>query len=205
MTPFLRFAFLLGLTALAAGPALAQDGAPQSLVDWSATTARSAFVLCRGGEPDASEVTEHGQIVGWPSFTPYLEHPDGFKRTAGGESRKTDSLGDATAYVELTVQSGQVTAAQPADITYFRCNVASDQTVNGPLEAFFTAYYGAPTSKTDASTVWVVGAPDGAAAASDDALLKAAEAGADNVTRIELTRERGLDRAKMTVFRRGAD
>jgi len=191
-------AVIIGLLTLAATPALAQ--APPSLLDWSTQAAEGAFTLCRGGEPDAQSVTQHGEIWGWPQFVPYLEHPDGYKREAGGESRRSDSVGDTSTYVEMTVQSGEVTSAAPVDVSYFRCNVASDQDVNAALETYFTGFYGPPTSKTDDATVWISGAE--AAPDSDDKLLKAVAAGGAGAKglRIELTHEHGIDRAKMTEF-----
>ncbi len=81
---------------------------------WSKTTARGLFELCRADAPDAAAVAEHGEVWGWPRFMGYLEHPDGYKREAGGESRMTHQDGDLSAYVEATIQSGVVTAAKPA-------------------------------------------------------------------------------------------
>ncbi|MFI4934423.1 MAG: hypothetical protein ACHP7N_07380 [Caulobacterales bacterium] len=199
LSAFVGLAAALLLAPIAAG----QDD-PQA---WSATAARGAFDLCRADAPDADRVAEHGEVWGWPTFIPYLEHPKGYKRLSGGESRRTYSVGDKSAYVELTVQSGQVTSAGPANIRYFRCNVAADQVIGADLEAYFTANYGPPTSKTGVTTVWLSAKPSDAvgpdAAASDDLVLKpvvAAGVGAQ-VMRIELTRERGLDRAKLTILR----
>ena len=36
-----------------------------------------------------AKVAEHGEVWGWPRFMGYLEHPDGYKRQAGGESRRS--------------------------------------------------------------------------------------------------------------------
>jgi hypothetical protein len=147
-------------------------------------------------------VAEHGEVWGWPRFMGYVDHPDGYRREAGGESRLTHQDGDLSAFVEATVQSGVVTAAAPAEVRYFRCNMASDHAVDAALTAYFTDLYGAPASKSDAATVWLTGAAAGAAPDSDDAALKAVEAGPGGAhgMRIELTRERGLDRAKLTFF-----
>jgi hypothetical protein len=193
-----------GLLAFA-GTASAQE---QGLLDWSQTAARGVFDLCRADAPDAARVAEHGEVWGWPTFVGYLEHPEGYKREAGGESRRTYAVGDAGAYVEVTVQSGKVTSAAPADIRYFRCNVASDQAVGDDLKTYFTGLYGPPASSTAAATVWLTGAaatqgaggegPDAEAAALQ--AVVAAGAGAQGL-RIELTREGGLDRAKLTLFR----
>ena len=172
------------------------------MLAWSKATARGLFELCRADAPDAARVAEHGEVWGWPRFMGYLEHPDGYKREAGGESRMIHQDGDLTAYVEGTVQSGIVTAAAPAEVRYFRCNMASDHAVGAALADYFTGLYGAPVSKSDVATVWLAGAAAGAAADNDDAALKAVEsasAGAQGM-RIELTRERGLDRAKLTLF-----
>jgi len=131
-----------------------------------------------------------------------MEGPAHSRASSGGESRMTHQDHDLSAYVEATVQSGVVTTAQPDPVRYFRCNMASDHEVGTDLAAYFTDLYGAPASKTDAATVWLGGAAKGAAPDSDDAALKAVEAaGADaQGLRIELTRERGLDRAKLTLF-----
>ena len=181
---------------LAAGSAGAQDDDPLA---WSQAAARGAFDLCRADAPDAAAVADHGEVWGWPPFAGYLAHPEGYRREAGGESRRRFAAGDKTAYVELTVQSGVVSAAAPAVVRYFRCDVASDQPVDASLEAYFTRAYGAPSVRTADATVWL----EGAAAGDDAALLKAvasAGPGAEGL-RIELTREGGLDRAKLTLFR----
>jgi hypothetical protein len=186
---------------LAAAPASADEA---DVLAWSKTTARGLFELCRADAPDAAAVGEHGEVWGWPRFMGYLEHPDGYKREAGGESRLTHQDGDLSAYVEATVQSGVVLTAKPDPVRYFRCNMASDQAVGADLATYFTGLYGAPASKTDAGAVWLSGAAQGASAASDDDALKAVEAGGADATgmRIELTRERGLDRAKLTLFQK---
>jgi hypothetical protein len=195
-----RLAFALA-ASLAAAPALAADDDP--LLAWSKTAERGLFDLCRQDAPDAAVVAEHGEVWGWPRFMGYLEHPEGYKREAGGESRRTFEYGGKATFVEATIQSGVVTAAAPADVRYFRCNAASDQPVDADLEAYFTELYGPPAAKSEQATVWLAGAAKGGDAGDDDAALKAvaaAGAGADG-TRIELTREHGLDRAKLTLFR----
>jgi hypothetical protein len=191
------------IAALASTHAAAAPFDDGALLSWSQTAARGVFDLCRQDAPDAARVAEHGEVWGWPRFMGYLEHPDGYKRQAGGESRRTFEDGGKSTFVEATVQSGVVTSAAPADVTYFRCNVASDQPVNGALETYFTERYGPPTSKNDAATVWLAGAAKGGAADDVDAALKAVVAGGAGAeaTRVELTRERGLDRAKLTQFR----
>jgi hypothetical protein len=198
--PCLLAVALIAAVALAA-PAAAQE---QSLLSWSQTAARGLFDLCRQDAPDAAVVAEHGEIWGWPRFIGYLEHPEGYKRQAGGESRRSFEKADNTsAFVEATIQSGIVTSAAPANIGYFRCNAASDQPVDADLEAYFTQHYGPPAAKSEAATVWLTGAAKGGATDDDDAVLKAvtaAGAGAEAM-RIELTRENGLDRAKLTEFR----
>jgi hypothetical protein len=190
------------IAALGVVPAFASaDDDP--LLSWSRTAARGLFDLCRQDAPDAAVVAEHGEIWGWPKFMGYLEHPEGYKRVAGGESRRTFADGDKSTFVEATIQSGFVTAAAPAQVSYFRCNAASDQPVNGDLEAYFTDEYGPPAAKTDHSIIWLIGAAKSGPADDDDAVLKsvvAAGAGAE-ATRIELTRENGLDRAKLTLLR----
>ena len=195
---------------LALGAALAWAvAAPAALADaddvlsWSQTAARGLYELCRADAPDAAKVAEHGEVWGWPPFMGYLEHPDGYKREAGGESRRTFQDHDLSAYVEATIQSGEVTSAAPAEVQYFRCNMASDQPVDADLVSYFTERYGAPAAKTDAATVWLAGAAKTAAAVDDDAALQAvvaAGAGAEGL-RIELTHDHGLDRAKFTLFR----
>jgi hypothetical protein len=190
--------------SLAAG-ARAQEA---SLLEWSQTAARGVFDLCRADAPDAARVAEHGEVWGWPTFVGYVDHPEGYKREAGGESRRSYDLGDLSTYVEVTVQSGKVTSAAPADIRYFRCNIASDQPVDDDLKAYFTGLYGPPASSTAAGTVWLTkaAATPGASGAGGDAeaaalqAVVAAGAGAEGM-RVELTRERGLDRAKLTLFR----
>ena len=201
----MRFRGLLASTLLCAvlgAPALAAaDDDP--LLAWNKTAARGLFDLCRQDAPDAAMVAEHGEIWGWPHFMGYLEHPEGYKREAGGESRRTFEYGGKDTYVEATVQSGVVTSAAPAGVRYFRCNAASDQPVESDLEAYFTEQYGPPAAKTPQSTVWLAGAAKGGDATDDDAALKAvvaAGAGAE-ATRIELTHDHDLDRAKLTLFR----
>jgi hypothetical protein len=208
MAPGLRL-LLAGVFAAASlgGAAFAQE---DSLQDWSQTAARGVFELCRGDAPDAARVAEHGQVWGWPSFQGYQEHPEGYHREAGGDSRRTYEHGDGSTYVEATVQSGTVTSVAPADVHYFRCNTASDQPVNPDLKTYFTGLYGPPTSDTGAGTVWLTGAavtPDASGEGPDAeaAALKAVAASGPGTQgmRIELTRERGLDRAKLTLFRNG--
>jgi len=200
-------ALLKAFAALGAVAVIIVAGAPAfadeaDVLAWSKTTARGLFELCRADAPDAAAVAEHGEVWGWPRFMGYLEHPDGYKREAGGESRMTHQDHDLSAYVEATIQSGVVTTAKPDPVRYFRCNMASDHEVGADLAAYFTDLYGAPASKTDAGTVWLSGAAKGATPDSDDAALKAVEAGGADAQglRIELTRERGLDRAKLTMF-----
>ena len=193
----------LALALCAAPPVRAQDPDPAA---WSRTVARGAFDLCRGDAPDAEVVAEHGQIWGWPRFTPYLEHPDGYQREAGGESRHELTVGDQRTYVEVTVQSGQVLSAGPADIRYFRCNVTANQPIDSDLESYFTGIYGPPSAKTDTTIVWLGGAAAGAAPDDDAAALKplaTATPGAQAL-RIELSHELGLDNAKLSIYRRVA-
>ena len=185
----------------AASPAALAD--EDDVLAWSQTAARGLYALCLADAPDAAKVAEHGEVWGWPPFMGYLEHPDGYKREAGGDSRRTFEDHDLSAYVEATVQSGEVTSAAPAQIQYFRCNMASDQPVDADLALYFTERYGAPAAKTGETTVWLSGAAKGADPGDDDAALKAvvaAGAGAEGL-RIELTRDHGLDRAKFTLFR----
>jgi hypothetical protein len=183
----------------------AQEADPRA---WALAAAKGAFDLCRADAPDAAAVSEHGEVWGWPKFVPYMEHPKGYKREAGGQSRRTQTFGDKTSSVELGVQSGHVTSAAPAAVGYFRCDVATDQPINETLEGYFTGIYGAPVAQMADGTVWVAGkgalAAGGvpqAAGSDDDALAPVAAAdGGSGVTRIELTRENGLDRARMTVL-----
>ncbi|HEY2707380.1 MAG TPA: hypothetical protein VGI95_04945 [Caulobacteraceae bacterium] len=200
-SPFLALALAAASLAVAT-PAAADQAA---LLTWSQTAARGLFQLCRQDAPDAARVGEHGEIWGWPRFMGYLEHPDGYKRQAGGSSRRTFQDGDASTYVEATVQSGLVTSAAPAEVHYFRCNAASDQPINADLETYFTDKYGPPAAKTDQATVWLAGAAKGADPGDDDAALaavKSAAAGAE-ATRVELTHDHGLDRAKLVLFHNG--
>jgi hypothetical protein len=194
----------LGAAAIAVGasaPAFADEA---DMLAWSNNMARGLYELCRADAPDAAMVAEHGEVWGWPRFMGYLEHPDGYKRQAGGESRMTHQDGDLSAYVEATVQGGVVTAAKPDPVRYFRCNMASDHEVNAALADYFTGLYGPPALKTDAGTVWLSGAAKGAATDGDDAALNAVEAGSTGAegVRIELSRDHGLDRAKLTLFRK---
>jgi len=188
---------------LCASGARAQDQDPSA---WSETAARGAFDLCRADAPDAAAVADHGEVWGWPHFVPYLEHPDGYSREAGGESRRELVVGDKTAYVEITVQSGQVTSAAPADVRYFRCNVTANQPIDAGLEAYFSALYGPPASRTDKATVWLAGAAAGAAPDDDAMALKPVAAGGVGAQglRIELSRELGRDNAKLTIYQRVA-
>jgi len=196
----LALGVLLGVAAPAAGWAQAVD--QQSLADWSQAAARGLFDLCRAHAPDAADVVDHGEVWGWPRFIGYQEAPEGYRREAGGQSRRTYKVGAETASVDATVQSGEVTSVAPARIRYFRCNVASDQPIDKDLEAYFAAFYGAPTQKTDKATVWLLGAAAGAAGLDDDAALKAVVAGGPGARgqRIELSRELDRDRAKLTLF-----
>jgi hypothetical protein len=195
------------VSALAAAGAGAQDNDPLA---WSTQAARGAFDLCRADAPDAARVAEHGEIWGWPKFVGYLQHPKGYEREAGGESRRDFVAGTQTAFVELGVQSGQVTSEAPTNIRYFRCDLAADEAVNGNLEAYFTALFGPPISRTDGVTVWLkadVGASVTADdAATDDAAIKTLSASAigAKVTRVELSHQLGLDRAKLTIFENAA-
>ncbi len=112
------------VAALTAGPALAADDDP--LLAWSQTAARGLFDLCLQDAPDAAVVAEHGEVWGWPRFMGYLEHPEGYKREAGGESRRTFEDGGKATFVEATIQSGVVTSAAPASVRYSRGNAESD-------------------------------------------------------------------------------
>lgn len=189
------------LCALLSAPAFADDDDP--LLVWNKAAARGLFDLCRQDAPDAAVVAEHGEIWGWPRFMGYLEHPEGYKREAGGESRRTFEYGGKDTFVEATVQSGVVTSAQPATLRYFRCNAASDQPVRSDLEAYFTEQYGPPAAKTEQATIWLTGAAKGGDASDEDAALKAVLAGGGGAEamRIELTRDHGADRAKLSLFR----
>ena len=195
------------MTALAAlAPATGVRAQDQDPATWSRVVARGALDLCRADAPDAAAVVDHGQIWGWPRFTGYLEHPDGYQRQAGGESRRELVAGDKTTYVEMTVQDGQVVSAAPATIRYFRCNVTANAAVEADLEAYFTALYGAPASKTDKAVVWLAGVAKDAAPDDDAAAIKplaAAPAGAQAL-RIELTHELGVDSAKFAIYRKAS-
>jgi hypothetical protein len=105
--------------------------------------------------------------------------------------------------VEVTVQSGRVADAAPATVRYFRCNVAANQPIEADLEAYFTAIYGAPASKTDKAVVWLAGAAARQSPDSDDAALAAVKSAGVGTEgwRVELSRELGRDRAKITEFR----
>lgn len=186
---------------VAAGPGCAQDD--QSLLAWSQAAARGILDLCRAGAPDANQVIEHAEIWGWPHFMAYQETPEGYTREAGGQSRRSYKLGDQSADVVVTVQSGKVASGTEAKVQYFRCNIASNQPIENDLETYFTALYGPPTVKTDKATTWLLGASVGAGAEDDDAALKpvAAQGVGAQGERIELSRESGRDRAKLTVFR----
>jgi hypothetical protein len=176
---------------------------PSTPLDWAKGAARGVLDLCRQDAPDAAAVAEHGEVWGWPSFVPYLEHPEGYKRDAGGESRRVYTLGDTTAEVEVTVQSGRVSDADPANVRYFRCDIAANQPIEADLEAYFTDLYGAPASRTDKAVVWLVGAAAGHSPDDDAAALaavKSAGVGAQAL-RVELSRELDRDRAKITEFR----
>ena len=190
----------LGLAlAFLALPAFAQDADPKA---WAATAATGAFDLCRGDAPDAQAAAEHGEAVGWGPFTPYLEHPDGYRREAGGEARLSlRQEGGPSTGAELTVQSGLVVSETTATVRYFRCNVAADQDVSAQLTAYFTRLYGAPTGQAGGVTLWLSGsaAPGGARERDAPAAVAAAGAGA-RLIRVELSNERGLTRAKMSQF-----
>lgn len=194
------FAALVGV-CMAAPVGRAQD--QPSLLDWSQTTARGILDLCRKDGPDANQLIEHAEIWGWPHFMAYQETPDGYTREAGGQSRRSYKLGDETASVDLTVQSGFVASETEARVAYFRCNIAADQPIEADLESYFTALYGPPTVKSEAATTWLLGASASAAPDDDDAALKpvAAQGVGAEGERIELSRMLGRDRAKLTIFR----
>src|SRR5665213_2442207 len=120
MAPRLPVVLAGVLAACLASSAFGQEA---SLQDWSQTAARGAFELCRADAPDAARVAEHGEVWGWPPFVGFQEHPEGYRREAGDDSRRTYEHGDGQAYVDATVQSGSVTSAAPANVLYFRCNV----------------------------------------------------------------------------------
>ena len=65
------------------------------------------------------------------------------------------------------------------------------------------AIYGAPSAKTDKAIVWLLGDSASASADDDDAALKPVIARGTGArgARIELSREQGRDRAKLTIFR----
>jgi hypothetical protein len=198
-------AVLFAVAALSVGTAPAAFADQADVLAWSQTAAEGLFKLCLAEAPDAARVAEHGEIWGWPRFMGYLEHPDGYRREAGGESRRTFQDHGLSAYVEANVQSGEVTSAAPASVRYFRCNMASDQPVSGDLVSYFTGLYGAPAATTNGMTVWLEGAAKGADPADDDAAMRAVVAagpGAEGA-RIELSRGDGRDRAKLIEFRNG--
>jgi hypothetical protein len=204
MAPKLKPLIFAAALSLAAGAACAQAPSP---LDWSQTAARGLYDLCREDAPDAALVAGHGEVWGWPPFGGYTEHPEGYKREAGGESRRTYVAAGETAYVEATIQSGVVTSVAPANLHYFRCNLASDHPVDTTLRDYFTNLYGKPVSDTADATVWLTGAAATPGAtgqgwdAENDALhaVTAAGAGKDGM-RIELSHDNGLDRAKMILF-----
>jgi hypothetical protein len=206
----MRRGWLLGMVAALAVASAAAAQAPSAL-DWSQAAARGMFELCREDAPDAALVAGHGEVWGWPPFAGYTEHPEGYRREAGGESRRTYQAADASAFVEATVQSGVVTAAAPAHVDYFRCNLASDQPVDADLKRYFTARLGPPTSDTADGVVWLTGAAATAVAtgqgpdAEAEAMhaVSAAGVGAEGM-RVELSHDNGLDRAKLTLFRNSA-
>jgi hypothetical protein len=195
------------LTAAAALFAAGASAQQVPVPDWSRTAARGMFDVCREDAPDAAKVAGHLEVWGWPAFAGYTEHLEGYRRLQGGESRRVYEAEGQTGFVEGTVQSGVVTSAAPADIRYFRCNVASDQDLAADLKAYFTGAYGPPTSDTSDAVVWLTksaattGATGQGPDAEADALhaVAAAAAGSEGM-RIELSRDNGLDRAKLTFF-----
>jgi hypothetical protein len=197
-----RSPLVIAALAATAGWSVAAAQDDSDLLSQAQTAARGVFDLCRQDAPDAARVIAHGEVWGWPQFVGYAEHPDGYRREAGGESRRTFQVGDAGAYVEAAIQSGVVTSAAPAVVRYFRCNIASDQPVDADLADYFTRAYGAPASKTDTATVWLSGAAVGRPTDSDEAALTAVKSAppGEQALRVELSRERGLDRAKLTLF-----
>ena len=196
---------LLGASATAQAPGRPGPEIPgpeaQTPLAWAKTAARGVLDLCREDAPDAAAVADHGEVWGWPSFVPYLEHPDGYERQAGGQSRRSYAVGEVTAEVEVTVQSGVVTSAAPAKIAYFRCDVAANQPIGPELEAYFTQLYG-PAIKTDQGEVWLVGDAKGAAPDGDEATLAAVSAAGAGASgeRILLFHELDREQAKITEF-----
>lgn len=192
------------VVAAAASSWGAGAGAQDNPAAWSQTAARGMLQICLEDQPDAARVGEHAEIWGWPPFKGYLEHPDGYRRQAGGESRRDFSAGDQTAFVEATVQSGVVTSAAPADVRYFHCNIDSDRAINADLESYLAELFGAPALRDGTSVVWLDGAAKGSAA-TEDAALKAVSAGAPGsaATLIVLQHANGHDEAKLTILRQG--
>ena len=191
----------IGLAASSwTGVARAQDDP----VTWSQGAARGILQVCIEDGPDAARVAEHAEVWGWPPFKGYLEHPEGFRRQAGGESRRDFQSGEQTAFVEATVQSGVVTAAAPADVTYFRCNIDSDRSIGADLETFLTGLYGPPVVRDSASEIWLGGAAKGSDP-TEAAVLKAISAAApgSSAAIVELGPANGHDEAKLTIFRNG--
>jgi hypothetical protein len=182
------------------GAAMAQDDP----LAWSQTTARGLLEICQQDRPDAARVAEHAEVWGWPPFKGYVEHPEGFVREAGGESRRDFQAGDKTAFVEATVQSGVVASARPAQVRYFRCDIDSDQSIDKGLVGYFTGLYGPPSTRPDGVSVWLSGAAKGGAAGEQGALdaVKAAAAPAQGAI-VELEREDGRDEVKITDFLSG--
>jgi hypothetical protein len=186
----------LAALALVGGAAVAQDDP----VAWSQATVRGMLEICRQDSPDAARVAEHAEVWGWPPFKGYVEHPEGFKREAGGESRRDFQAGDKTAFVEATVQSGTVVSAGPAQIRYFRCDIDSDQEIDAGLVSYFTGLYGPPSTKPNGTFVWLSGAANGAA--GEQAVLdamKTSAAPAEGAI-IELGHEDDRDEVRITNF-----
>ncbi len=204
MTPGLKAQLIAAALSVVATTAVAQGPSP---LEWSQAAARGLYNLCREDAPDAAAVAGNGEVWGWPPFASYSEHPEGYRRLAGGESRRTYEQAGETAYVEATVQSGVVTSAAPANVRYFRCNVASDQAIDSDLRDYFTGIYGPPTSDNAEGVVWLTkaaktpGATGEGPDAIDNALhaVVAAGVGAEGM-RIELAHANGADSAKLTLF-----
>ena len=195
---------LLSLALALAAQAPSARAQPDDPLAWSQTAARGILEICNQDGPDAARVAEHAEVWGWPPFKGYLEHPDGFQRVAGGESRRDFAAADKTAFVEATLQSGVVTSAAPAVVRYFRCNIASDQPVDADLASYFTSLLGPPSRHGPDGTFWAAGAAAKADPTEDAALKAVAAAGPGAVgSLVELVSENGHDEARLIEFLAG--
>ena len=86
-----------------------------TLLAWSKTAARGLFDLCRPTRPTPPWWPSTARSGAGRRFMGYLEHPEGYKREAGGESRRDASrTATKSAYVEAACRAAWSPPPSPA-------------------------------------------------------------------------------------------